>query len=315
MSQLPLRVSAGTAAVLHEAHHTVTARFAYDRYGLYEYVRVVASRIARVDSFHVGLLHGANRIRYVYGHEDPVSRAYSPQGQTAWVLRHKQTYRVAYDNGAALRADSDAADVVTVPLFRRDRTGGRRIFGMLSMYCSVPDAFDDNAVHAFEWLAGLVGRVLARHQEDLEALRLLPGAGLGVLPSRNCDPVVEYLASRVAALRRTAEDVLVGGEMTLAAAHLRQVVTSCEEIQSELVGMSMRSEPIPTDGPEQRFLALTPAEQRIALLVADGFTNQRLAQELGISANTVKTHLKNILRKYAMDRAQVAEDIQRHVVR
>ncbi|SDM57311.1 LuxR C-terminal-related transcriptional regulator [Allokutzneria albata] len=311
MSQLPLRVSSETAAVLHEAHNTITARFAYDRYGLYEYVRVVAGRIARVDAFHVGLLHGTNRVRYVYGHDDPVSSAYPTNGLVAWVVRHKQTYRVRYDNGAALRAESDAADAVTVPLFRRDRTGGRRIFGMLSMYCSVTDTYDDDAVHAFEWLAGLVARVLARHQEDLEALRLLPGDAPGLASSATRDPVVEYLASRVASLRRTAEHVLVGGELSLAAEHLQQVVTSCAEIQSELAEMSMRAD----DGPERRFLALTPAEQRVALLIADGLNNQRLAQELGISANTVKTHLKNILRKYAMDRAQVAEDVQRHLVR
>lgn len=43
--------------------------------------------------------------------------------------------------------------------------------------------------------------------------------------------------------------------------------------------------------------ALTPTERDVAASVADGNTNAAVADELFISANTVKTHLKSIYAK------------------
>ena len=42
---------------------------------------------------------------------------------------------------------------------------------------------------------------------------------------------------------------------------------------------------------------LTPAERRIALLVARGSRNDAIAGELGVSAKTVEWHLSNVYRK------------------
>jgi len=42
---------------------------------------------------------------------------------------------------------------------------------------------------------------------------------------------------------------------------------------------------------------LTPQEQRIVLLILKGYSNAQIAQELYISTNTLKTHLRNIYRK------------------
>ena len=44
----PLRVDAETAIILREAYHKIEALFRADHYGLYDYVRVVAGKIARV---------------------------------------------------------------------------------------------------------------------------------------------------------------------------------------------------------------------------------------------------------------------------
>lgn len=53
--------------------------------------------------------------------------------------------------------------------------------------------------------------------------------------------------------------------------------------------------------------ALTDRELDVLKLVAQGATNQQIAQELHITLNTVKTHLKNILAKLRLEnRTQAA---------
>ena len=70
------------------------------------------------------------------------------------------------------------------------------------------------------------------------------------------------------------------------------------------------------EGPERRFASLTKAQQGVAVLLVDGLDNDQLAAELGVSLNTVKTHLSAILRKYGMpNRAQVADDVRRYLAR
>jgi DNA-binding CsgD family transcriptional regulator len=49
-------------------------------------------------------------------------------------------------------------------------------------------------------------------------------------------------------------------------------------------------------------LGLTPRECEILDLLASGQTNQELARALGVSPNTVKTHLANLFAKLEVDR-------------
>ena len=49
-------------------------------------------------------------------------------------------------------------------------------------------------------------------------------------------------------------------------------------------------------------LGLTPRECEILGLLASGQTNQELARALGVSPNTVKTHLANLFAKLEVDR-------------
>ena len=42
---------------------------------------------------------------------------------------------------------------------------------------------------------------------------------------------------------------------------------------------------------------LTPQEQRVLRLLTEGLSNQEIAQELIVSLNTVKTHVKNLYSK------------------
>jgi DNA-binding NarL/FixJ family response regulator len=70
------------------------------------------------------------------------------------------------------------------------------------------------------------------------------------------------------------------------------------------------------EGPERRFLSLTDAQQRVALLLVQGLDNEALATELGVRLPTVKSHLGVILRKYGMEsRIQVAQDVRRYLSR
>lgn len=59
--------------------------------------------------------------------------------------------------------------------------------------------------------------------------------------------------------------------------------------------------------PEQLPPALSRRQREVALLIARGLTNRRIAQEFSISERTVTTHVNHILAKLgATSRAQVA---------
>lgn len=47
-----------------------------------------------------------------------------------------------------------------------------------------------------------------------------------------------------------------------------------------------------------RWCALSPREQQVAVLVCRGYTNNEIAARLGIAPTIVKTHVKNVLTKY-----------------
>lgn len=322
---VPARFEAETAIVLREAYFKIEAQFRGNHYGLYDYARAVAGKFARVDTFYVGFLHGANRVRYPYGYEDgkyddPATHTFGPSGPTAWLLRNRQTYRFAYDAGAVLMngvpcgdVNKMSADAVTVPMFRVGKDGTDELFGMMSMHSYQGGVYGDNAVRAFEWLTGTVARVLTREAEDREALRLLP-AGDDAPSLLTSDHVMEYLANRIGSMRMIADAALAEPEVGDGPVrnHLTSLVRTAEQVQSELVEMMLDAD----EGPEQRFLSLTPAQQGVAVLVVQGFDNDALAAELGISLNTVKSHLGTILRKYKMDsRLQVAEDVRRYLTR
>lgn len=48
----------------------------------------------------------------------------------------------------------------------------------------------------------------------------------------------------------------------------------------------------------QQWLSLTPRERDVAALACLGYTNQQIAVRLGVSLNTIKTHMRNVLSKF-----------------
>lgn len=57
---------------------------------------------------------------------------------------------------------------------------------------------------------------------------------------------------------------------------------------------------------------LTRREREVAVLIGQGFTNHRIAEELGITERTVETHVGKVLRKLGLrSRTQIATWIMR----
>jgi DNA-binding NarL/FixJ family response regulator len=53
---------------------------------------------------------------------------------------------------------------------------------------------------------------------------------------------------------------------------------------------------------------MTKRERDVIALIAEGFTNKEIAQKLGLSTYTVKSHVHNILEKLSLStRVQVAK--------
>ena len=58
--------------------------------------------------------------------------------------------------------------------------------------------------------------------------------------------------------------------------------------------------------------ALTPAERRVALLIGTGHTNKSASTELGVSVNTVATHLRSVFAKLNIQsRVQLANELHK----
>ena len=69
----------------------------------------------------------------------------------------------------------------------------------------------------------------------------------------------------------------------------------------EAVGMDTLPEP------------LSPQELRVLRLIVAGMSNPEIAEELVVSNNTVKTHVKNIYRKLSVGSRDEAQDVAREL--
>src|SRR5437016_2188311 len=86
---------------------------------------------------------------------------------------------------------------------------------------------------------------------------------------------------------------------------LREGLRSFLELQDgiEIVG---------DDGRDQ-LQSLTPREREVLELIGRGFSNKRIALELGLAEKTVKTHVTHVLGKLGVaDRTQAAIYAARH---
>jgi DNA-binding NarL/FixJ family response regulator len=59
--------------------------------------------------------------------------------------------------------------------------------------------------------------------------------------------------------------------------------------------------------PQKTSITLSPRETEVLRLVADGLSNQKIAEKLGLGLETVKTHMRHIMEKLAVsDRTEAA---------
>ena len=102
----------------------------------------------------------------------------------------------------------------------------------------------------------------------------------------------------VAALRAGADGYLLkDAEPEDILANLKRAVEGrlvLDENVSECIALALRAEAAPKNTDEA---ALTVREQEILMLIARGLSNKLIARELDIVENTVKVHVKHLLRK------------------
>jgi DNA-binding CsgD family transcriptional regulator len=74
---------------------------------------------------------------------------------------------------------------------------------------------------------------------------------------------------------------------------------SVDEVVSDLLAFALRHRRAAEEN-LARWSTLTPREQQVASLVAEGCTNQEIADRLVISIDTAKTHVRNSVKKFGL---------------
>lgn len=72
-----------------------------------------------------------------------------------------------------------------------------------------------------------------------------------------------------------------------------------DEVVSDLLAFALRHR-MAAEENLARWSTLTPREQQVASLVAEGCTNQEIADRLVISIDTAKTHVRNSFKKFGL---------------
>ena len=76
---------------------------------------------------------------------------------------------------------------------------------------------------------------------------------------------------------------------------------SCEQIAAELLSQALARRNS-AEISLRAWSSLTPREQQVAALVCTYFTNQEIADYLGISPETVKSHIQSVFHKFHLRR-------------
>jgi DNA-binding NarL/FixJ family response regulator len=149
--------------------------------------------------------------------------------------------------------------------------------------------------------------------DGIEATRRIIGAGLAtrvlVLTTFHHDEYV-WGALRAGAsgflLKRTPPERLIDAVRTVAAGDALLDPSVTRDLIRQFARWDTAGPDPLTQAPLQRRLAqLTPRESQVLRLVAEGHSNQEIADLLVIAESTAKTHVKRVLAKIgARDRAQ-----------
>jgi non-specific serine/threonine protein kinase len=143
------------------------------------------------------------------------------------------------------------------------------------------------AIDALSWLAGALG-----HWRHAATLAGAADTTWLSIPARRPGPLVGF-----------RDECVDGGRLALGGAQWEARYTEGTRLdRGAAVRLALGDTPAgPTGG------ALTPRQQQVALLVADGLTDREIAARLYISTRTAESHVEQILARLGFrSRAQVA---------
>lgn len=188
-----------------------------------------------------------------------------------------------------------------------------------------------------------LGRLAREHGDDREALglylealrlegelgtrpafaRLLEALATIALESGDAQRAARLLAVAESVRARTGWVRTAKEDTEYQARRLRfeDTLTSEERSAAQVSGSHMSTEDAvrfacrghgPRRRPSRGWASLTPSERQVVSLVAEGFSNPRVAERLCVSARTVQTHLTHVFRKLGISsRTQLARDVAR----
>lgn len=79
----------------------------------------------------------------------------------------------------------------------------------------------------------------------------------------------------------------------------QQEQRSPNQVAEQLLGQALHQRQVASEL-WQCWFSLTPREQQVAALACLGYANAEIANQLGVSVDTVKTHVRNILPKFGV---------------
>jgi DNA-binding CsgD family transcriptional regulator/tetratricopeptide (TPR) repeat protein len=146
--------------------------------------------------------------------------------------------------------------------------------------------------------AGLVAATARRLADRNPAVRSLAGAAYHAEGILHGDP--RRLRAAVEQFRQTPRRLALASalEDAGAAQEALEIVTECGAHRARLRLLGGRAAAEPAPFPSTSCLAqLSPAEVKVAILVADGYKNRQVAEDLFLSRHTVDSHLRKIFAK------------------
>jgi DNA-binding CsgD family transcriptional regulator len=277
-----------SAEALWQADERLAVAARQGRYPIYHQLRISASALVSLDSFYLGFRQGEGQIVYPYNwdgeeFDDPNVNTFAPDGLTAWIFKNKKTYGSWTDGGTLLHrgrafGDTSRRSAVAIATPLRE---GREVVGVLSVLSYQMGAFGPEDVSAIERLAALAMLYLQRERDDRER-RMAYGVAPTEAPAPSLFMTLRLLRRQAGLLRSALPDDAP------ARALAERVCELCAQAQSESLEQPRG---------ESGLAALTPREREIARLLATARSNAEIAEEMGLSPLTVKTHAAHIFRK------------------
>lgn len=302
-------------SVLRETDAALLRLVGESHHLLYQFLHRTAARIAPMDSFYIGFYCEGEMMVFPYSFDgvsyyDPNKFPYRPGGLAAWMLRSQRPYTYREDGGELLRGgrrygqkDRPSQDSVAVPILESEGRRRKRAIGILSIQSYEPDVYGAEVAPALEWLARGLAIVLERERADSARREALRGPEEFVPePMLRPDNMVNQMLEKMAVIRRRGEAILglLDAPRPDLVRAVEELCGECRRRQTETIELFLDSV-LKGSTP---LAELSDQERNVVVLLTEGFTasprgytNGQLADKLGRSEETIRTHLRSIYRK------------------